>query len=124
VLAGSWRLSTAAILIGLANGILYALHGSYTRTLDRTARWLTETQGWPFGLEWGLFAAVLAGAALSACQRRSFRLTWRPSGTWALDFAGGLLMGIGAALVPGGNDVLVLHALRSCRLILCRRTCR
>lgn len=38
VLAGSYRLSSAAVLIGVASGTLFALHGpwSYMHTLDRT----------------------------------------------------------------------------------------
>lgn len=30
---------------------------------------------------------------------------------WQGHFIGGLLMGFGASLVPGGNDVLILHSL-------------
>ena len=34
-----------------------------------------------------------------------------PSFSWARYLVGGLLMGLGAAMVPGGNDVLVLHSI-------------
>ena len=54
---------------------------------------------------------MLAGVALSAWQRGSFRLDWRPSLSWAGNLAGGLLMGLGAGMAAGGNDVLLLHAI-------------
>ena len=47
----------------------------------------------------------------SSWQRGSFRLDWRPSLSWVQNLVGGLLMGLGAAMVPGGNDVLVLHSI-------------
>jgi len=112
LLAGSYRLSAAAALIGIANGILYALHGPWTYT--RTFHDAVASRGadlLPLILPLGLFSAVVAGAVISAWQRGTFRLDWRPSRIWLQDFAGGLLMGLGAALTPGGNDVLVLHNL-------------
>ena len=109
LLADLYRLSTAAALIGIANGLLYALHGPwiYTRTL-RLA--VGDGDGPPL-LFWALFAAVLAGMTLSAWQRGSLRLDARPRPVWLRHFAGGLAMGAGAALVPGGNDVLLLHGI-------------
>jgi hypothetical protein len=59
----------------------------------------------------GLFVAVVVGAVASAWQKGTFRLNWRPSRLWIQDFAGGLLMGAGAGMTPGGNDVLVLHSI-------------
>ena len=61
--------------------------------------------------QWGLFVAVVAGAVASAWQKGTFHLDWRPSLLWLQDFTGGLLMGIGAGMTPGGNDVLVLHSI-------------
>lgn len=109
LLADVYRLSTAAALIGIANGLLYALHGPwiYTRTLRMT---VGDGAGPPL-LFWTLFAAVLAGMTLSAWQRGSLRLDIRPRPVWLRHFAGGLAMGAGAALVPGGNDVLLLHGI-------------
>lgn len=115
LLVGPYRLSTAMALIGVANGILYALHGpwTYTRTFNDGVARLMSAAGndHPLGLHWALFFAVVAGAIVSAWQRGTFRLDWRPSITWFQDIAGGLLMGFGAGMTPGGNDVLVLHDL-------------
>ena len=57
-----------------------------------------------------LILAVLAGALLAARARNRLRLRRPTCAAVARCLAGGLLMGTGAALVPGGNDALVLHA--------------
>ena len=62
-------------------------------------------------IRWLLFLVLIAGMAFSAWQRRSFHLRWRPTRSWIGNLLGGTLMGFGAALVPGGNDVLILHSL-------------
>ena len=112
-LAEHYRLSTAALLLGVSNGLLYALHGTwaYTSTLTRGVEQATGDGDGPAPIAWLLFVFVVAGMALSAWQRRSFRLRWRPRPGWLSYLVGGTLMGFGAALVPGGNDVLILHAI-------------
>ena len=112
-LADTYRLSTAALLIGLANGVLYALYGPwvYTSTVKEAADHVVAAAPLPGLALWVLFAAVIAGAALSAWQRGSFRIVAGSPGAWARHGAGGLLMGFGAAATPGGNDVLLLHSI-------------
>lgn len=110
-----YRLSTAAALIGLSNGVLYLLQGawSYTSTLEHVVR-LAFNQTDPALPAHGLlFLAMLAGMTASAWQRGDLRLDWRPSLGWLRHLAGGLLMGLGALLVPGGNDSLVLYGIPS-----------
>jgi hypothetical protein len=46
---------------------------------------------------------------ISAWERGDVRLEWRPNWSWGMNLGGGLLMGIGTAITPGGNDVLILH---------------
>lgn len=113
LLAPSYRLSTAAILMGLSNGVLYALYGSwtYTGTLSREAGQIHGEGGGVSAIYWALFLAVLAGMGVSSWQRRSFRLRWHPSPSWAVNLVAGFMMGVGAALTPGGNDVLVFHSI-------------
>lgn len=113
ILSDRYRLSTAAVLLGVSNGILYAIYGSwaYTSTLGKVVERFMGSVSGPSAHQVALFAFVLAGMALSTWQRGSFHLDWRPSFSWALNLMGGLLMGLGAAMVPGGNDVLVLQGI-------------
>ncbi len=113
VISNVYRLSTAAAWLGLSNGILYAIHGSwaYTSTLQHGVARLMGAGPGTSALQWSLFAALLTGMVFSSWQRGSFHLDWRPSLSWAQNLVGGLLMGLGAAMVPGGNDVLVLHSI-------------
>lgn len=114
LVADAYRLSTAAVLMGLGNGLLYALLGpwAYTRFIEGMVD--RSHPGDAALLTFGaLFVALLAGASLSAWLRGRPRLRWRPSPAWNGNLAGGYLMGLGAALAPGGNDVLILHAIPS-----------
>jgi len=113
IVAHPYRLSTVVALIGIANGILFALHGpwAYTRTFRDAAQQVAEPGAGPADLQWALFLAVVAGAVVSAWQSGTLRPDWRPSAAWLQSLAGGLLMGLGAGLTPGGNDVLVLHGI-------------
>lgn len=59
-----------------------------------------------------LVLALLLGMGASAWQRKSASLRPpRGPGQWLRHTAGGVLMGAGAAMVPGGNDTLLLNAL-------------
>ena len=107
------EIGTAMAAIGVAGGALYALHGPwvYTVALAQGAAWAARIGPAPSALLPVLFAALVAGAALSAWSRGQFALR-RPGAVGvARRLAGGAMMGAGAALVPGGNDALVMHAL-------------
>ena len=60
---------------------------------------------------WWLFLALVAGVLVSAILNRRFIVAWRPQTGWQGFLWGGILMGLGAVLVPGGNDVLLLNAI-------------
>lgn len=115
ILAPRYRLSTAAAVIGLGNGLLYAFYGSwsYTSTLERALKHFITADASPWSVYWTLFGAMFAGMLLSTWQRKSFRVDWRPSLGWLMNLFGGTLMGVGAILIPGGNDALVLHGIPS-----------
>lgn len=112
ILARQYRLSTAALLIGLCGAAIYLLFGSagYTSTFEVLIEGALGTRDWPATGRWLLLLAVLAGMLISTLQRRSFRLDLRPRLDWLRNLGGGTLMGLGAAMAPGGNDVLVLYA--------------
>lgn len=108
-----WRLSVVAVVIGIGNAFLCARAGSwaYTATLGDGALWLTGSRGVPSLFNVALMLALVGGAAASSLASR--RLRWRlPRAAGAgRAVAGGLLMGLGAAAVPGGNDALLLHGI-------------
>ena len=113
-----FRLSTAAAVIGVSNGILYTYLGtwSYTHTLRRSVGQLVAPADVGAGqvsaaMLWWLFFALVVGVIVSSVLSRRFVLDWRTLTGWQGFLWGGILMGLGAALVPGGNDVLLLNAI-------------
>jgi hypothetical protein len=106
--------SVIAAAMGLAAGALYAIEGAWTYSnLIRSAVHGTSSGSAPVGLFHGaLVAALLGGMVLSGLQRRSFNLQVPVFATTYLRHgAAGLLMGVGASLIPGGNDTLLLSSL-------------
>jgi len=113
LLAPQYRLSTAALLIGLAAALLAFLAGpsGYSSTFGLLIEAGLGLREPPAAARWLVLAAVLAGMALSTLQRGSFRPDWRPRRAWLRNLLGGAFMGLGVALTPGGNDALILYAL-------------
>jgi uncharacterized membrane protein YedE/YeeE len=113
VLSSNYRLSTAALLLGVANGVLFVLFGSwaYTRTARTAVNHVVMGRPGPALLYWFLFAALLGGVLLSSLTNKRFALDARFRLDWLLNLLGGFLMGFGVTLAPGGNDVLILHSI-------------
>lgn len=111
--AARYRIGSAAAIIGVCAGLLYAVLGawSYTGTLRRALDAAVRNLPGPTAFQWLLVAAVFLGMLASSLQRGSFALRWQPRGVVAPRLAGGVLMGAGASLVPGGNDTLILTGL-------------
>lgn len=84
---------------------------AYTSSLADGALWLVGAGVVPTAERIGLAVALVMGVVLSASLRREFSPRWRPRWVWARHFAGGVLMGVGAAAIPGGNDALILHSI-------------
>jgi hypothetical protein len=113
VCARAYRLSTAALLMGLAGGLILLLFGSagYTTTFQQVVEAHAGTRPMPAYGRWLVLAAVLFGMFASTWQRGSFRIDWRPRLSWLRNIFGGVLMGLGCALLPGGNDALILYGI-------------
>ncbi|MFT4928378.1 MAG: putative membrane protein YedE/YeeE [Phenylobacterium sp.] len=117
VLVGKYSLSTAALLLGLGNGLLFVLAGTwmYTHTLVQgLTNWVfaDSTLSQPLSpLLWWLMLALLAGIIFSAKLNHSFHWVIKPELKWLSYFLAGNLMGFGATLIPGGNDTLILNAI-------------
>lgn len=99
-----------AVCAGALAGLVYARHPgwSYGTVLQTLAHGRHSLMDWAANLSaLLLFGGALAGAAFAG----RFQLKW-PAMRRALRCAGGgLVMGFGAALVPGGNDMLLLWAI-------------
>jgi hypothetical protein len=115
VLAPAYRLSTAALLMGLASAVIFLLFGSpgYTTTFQQVVEAHVGTRPMPAYGRWIVLGAVVFGMFASTLQRGSFRIDWRPRWAWLRNIFGGILMGLGCALLPGGNDALVLYGIPS-----------
>lgn len=106
----AYRLSSAGVIIGIAGGILYTLQGAWTYTnflRNRVAADLWDTPS-TTGLHGFLVLALFAGMLLSSWQRHSFALKFDWRAGLGRHLAGGILMGVGGAAIPGGNDTLIL----------------
>lgn len=113
VCARAYSLSTAALLMGLAGGLILLLFGSagYTTTFQQVVEAHAGTRPMPAYGRWLVLGAVLFGMFASTWQRGSFRIDWRPRWSWLRNIFGGVLMGLGCALLPGGNDALILYGI-------------
>lgn len=97
----------ALLTIGITAALIYGTRPewSYAAVLNS----LLAGQGLSVGMTVELAViALFAGAVVSSWLKNRFHPQF---GTWKLaatNLVGGFLMGIGAAAVPGGNDVLLL----------------
>ena len=101
--------------MGGATAALVLMFGplGYTSTFEQMLEAVFGVRGWPTTVRWVILVSVLAGMLLSTVQRGTFRVDWRPRRFWLRNFSGGVLMGLGVALTPGGNDALVLYGIPS-----------
>jgi uncharacterized membrane protein YedE/YeeE len=115
IFARQYRLSSAALLIGLSSSAIFFLIGSpgYSATLQNVVEGIIGSRAWPTFQRGALVLAVLMGMAFSTLQRGSFRIDWRPKPSWIRNIIGGVMMGLGTALLPGGNDALILYGIPS-----------
>jgi Sulphur transport len=106
VVPHAWTPHLATTIIGITFLIMFISVGAWTYTdlLMRLARGMSTELDWRLIL----FGALLGGAVVGGwtAGRLSFQ---KPSlSTLARCFVGGLLMGTGSTLIPGGNDGLIL----------------
>ena len=108
--AHTYTLSAAAALLGLANAGLLLNTGpwSFTGTILCAMDAGTLANCHDPLLPWLIFAAALAGMAASAWQRGSLRLRWPRARAVLRHATAGVMMGLGAAFIPGGNEGLIL----------------
>lgn len=114
LVAPTYHLSVSAAIMGLAAGALFALEGAWSYTNHLRTSVLHGVVGSIAPSHWHstMVVALIAGMLGSALQRGSIAIR-RSSAMRHLTrhLAGGALMGLGASLVPGGNDTLLLNHL-------------
>ena len=101
-----WSPHAATTVIGLTFVVMLLLVGgwAYTDVLAELARGMSAS----VGARSLLLLALLAGAALGGWTAGRFRSTRVSAGAALRCLAGGMLMGWGSLLLPGGNDGLIL----------------
>jgi toxin CptA len=114
--AGHWRLGRrvwsphqATLIIGLVFLLLFVTVGPWAYT-DVLAE-LASGRFMQLGLRGWLVPAMFAGALYGGWMAGLWQHRWPSPVTLARCCCGGLLMGAGATLVPGGNDSLILFGL-------------
>ena len=100
-----WHPAIAVALAGMASGLLFALdrHWPYTSLIADIASGKAIALSTPAALA----LVVLAASCIAAVRGGLFR--WRVGSIagWVRALAGGLGMGVGTSLVPGGNDSML-----------------
>jgi len=111
-----WAPSLVIPIIGIAGVLLHATAGDWTymAVLSRQAASILDP-AFP-GAAWPAVAgsaALFIGAIMAAVTSRTFKLHKMQSALAGRNFAGGMIMGVAAATIPGGNDVLMLYGIPS-----------
>ncbi|GJL91633.1 YeeE/YedE thiosulfate transporter family protein [Hyphococcus sp.] len=111
ILAPSYKLSIAAALIASANLIIYDNLGpwSFTSVILSTTSPATFPPTTSLALHWAVLAFVLLGMTISSRIRGNFSYSKLRIGRLASHGSAGIAMGFGAAMIPGGNDSLILY---------------
>lgn len=106
--------AATAVILGLGGGILYLGFGpwTYSNSLQASAGALVGERLLPSVFQLALLPALLSGMFLSAWRRGSWR-NRKPHQGWGRNLIGGTFMGLGGALIPGGNDTLLLRLIPS-----------
>jgi toxin CptA len=107
VLLRAARLLWWPLLVGGLAGLIYARHPawSYGRVIDALAHGAWQRGSWLANLA---ALSLFAGAVSASVLAGRWRVQAPTLGRGARCLLGGALMGWGAALIPGGNDMLLL----------------
>lgn len=106
----------AVSLLGISSGLLFLMFGhswDYTHWIQMSAKILAgDEEGGGIYLSLSIATAgALLGIFVATLLSRSFRWFAIELKMFAIRVVAGLLMGIGASLIPGGNDTLIIYGL-------------
>lgn len=101
---GGWSPLIAMGVVGTASGLLFALDRQwvYTSRIAEIAYGQSLTASAGIG-----FVSLVAGMTSATIAGGTFRFQTGGRRQWLRSAGGGLLMGMGATLVPGGNDAML-----------------
>jgi uncharacterized protein len=102
---GGWSPLVAMSIIGASSGLLFALDQKWAYT-SRIAEIADGEAFFTFANLAGP-VAMLTGMVVAAIRGGQFHLRFGNRREWAAATIGGLLMGMGATMVPGGNDAML-----------------
>lgn len=113
LLADPYRFSSAAAVLGIGGGFLYAVQGAWTYTnfLRNEASYRIAAAPPPSSTQALLLSGLVVGMLLSSWHRGALRLRKPVLSELPAKLVGGLLMSVGGTLIPGGNDTLLLAAI-------------
>lgn len=110
---GRWTWRTAMVVLGVSGAVLFAVAPGWTLAdairLALPGGVMSMMAAGALGLV--MFAVLSGGAIVSGLRRRSFVLRPPRLVPFGRSVIGGAVMALGASLVPGGNDSLLLAAL-------------
>lgn len=109
-----WTPGVAMAVVGICGGVMYVFgpDWSYGDAIEQLVA--TAAIGRPVMLDmalYGLVASSLAGGMTAAVLKREFTPLWPQPSQIAASLSGGALMGMGGAMIPGGNDGIILYAM-------------
>jgi hypothetical protein len=112
VKAQRWRSSLAMAVLGVSGALLFASGHiwNFPVFLRQVGNWFA---GRPYNFSMPLIVGTVAlygGALVSVLTGGRFVWQWPDLRVNLRSFVGGALMGFGASMVPGGNDVMLLYA--------------
>jgi len=104
---GRWPLGVSMLVLGITGGALYTIAPVWNYA-DLVQRSLPLTMAAPGETAILTVTASIAGAVAAALRQGKWRLQRPTLADIAKSFVGGALMGVGVALIPGGNNGLIL----------------
>ena len=99
--------ATIAILLAVVIG--FATHRASLCNVRAVGELLSSRRAYMLAS----FAKTVLWVVAITMAIKSFSLEWRVRIGWLRNLMGGILMGVGVTLTPGGNDVLILHSIPS-----------
>ena len=112
-----WPLRNAMVVLGICGALLFTLTPGWTYA-DAVRRSVAPGASMAM-VGWGAWlaaVAALAGTVAAGIRARSFVLQSPTMLTLTRSLIGGTIMAIGATLIPGGNDTLLLSAVPAATL--------